>query len=292
MNDIRTKMLEALGLAPLEETILDKGIMKAIFLTGGAGSGKSTVIKTLFPTLAIDSHDDSGQAMIRNKDGKLEPVNIPSGADVFTPPPKVIDSDKLFTRKLDVAGLPQKMPGKGATDPAEIELYKKQMALRNVALQKINNVLKSQLNGYLSIIIDGTGKNPENMVKRKAVLERLGYDTFILIVKADLETSQRRNKKRTRSLPEKGEGSVEEIWHMVQAAIPQYKQMFGKNCFIADNNDGQLNREALRKAVAGFLNSPVQNPIGQELIATGKKGGSITRNVAPEDIGAFEQVKR
>jgi len=283
MSDTRKKMMEAFGLAPLEETILDKGIMKAIFLCGSAGSGKSTIIKTLFPTLMVHHHGEDGKAYDKNGNE----IILPSGSDVVTPPPKVVDSDALFTRKLDVAGLPQKMPGKDAQDPEEQELYQKQMAVRKVALSKINNVLKSQLNGYLSIVLDGTGKNPENMKKRKAVLEKLGYDTFILIVKADLETSQRRNKKRDRSLPPKGEGSVEEIWHQVNAAIPAYKQMFGKNCYIADNNDGQLNTESLRKAVGGFLNSPVQNPIGKELIDQGKKGGSITRDVAPEDMDAF-----
>jgi adenylate kinase len=288
MNDIRTKMLEALGLKPIEETILDKGIMKAIFLCGSAGSGKSTVIKVLFPSLGIDYHSEDGKAWKKGKKGEADKeVNLASGSDIVTPPPKVIDSDKLFSRKLDVAGLPQKMPGKNTQDPAEQELYKKQMAQRDVALSKINNVLETQLNGYLSVILDGTGKNPQNMEKRKATLERLGYDTFILVVKADLETSQRRNAERVRSLPAKGEGSVEEIWHQVNAAIPIYKQMFGKNCYIADNNDNQLNKESLRKAVGSFLNSPVQNPIGQELINQGKKGGSITRNVAPEDMNAF-----
>jgi adenylate kinase len=254
MHDIRQKMLEALGLA--KETIIDdpKMLLHACFNVGGPGSGKSYVLKQL--------------------------------QEVITPFPKVIDSDKLFTKKLQVNDLPQKIPAEASDNPEQQKLRQQQMALRDKAMASINSVLKTQIGGYFSIILDGTGKVSKKMAARKEVMERLGYDTFAIIVSTSLPVAQERNAKRERSLPATGEGSVEQIWGQVQNNIPFYKELFGNNCIIVNNDPGKLDVAALQAKMAKFFHSPVQNPIGQELLAN-KDKGSLTRDVAPDDMDKF-----
>jgi len=150
----------------------------------------------------------------------------------------------------------------------------------------INNVLKTQMGGYFSVILDGTGKTAKKMEARKVAMERLGYDTFALIVSTSLPVAQERNAKRERSLPATGEGSVEQIWHQVQDNIPYYQQLFGDNCLVVNNDPGKLDIAELQAKMKKFFHSPVANPIGQELLAN-KDKGSITRDVAPEVMDKF-----
>jgi predicted kinase len=248
------------------ETIIDnpKGLLKCVFLTGGAGAGKSFVVKNLFPSISGNRTDNS------------------AGSDVIHPAPKILDSDALFTRKLTSAGLPQKIPS--ASDIDNSELRTKQLALRDKAMTSTIAVLKNVLNGYFSVILDGTGKSADKMIQRKLIMESLGYDCLNLVVSTSLQIAQDRNKKRTRSLPP---DAVEEIWHQVQQNIPKYKQLFGKNCVVVNNDPGQLDVQFLREQLTQFLTAPVQNPVGQELLAN-KDKGSITRSVSPEALSAFE----
>jgi len=257
--DIRSKMLEALGLA--QETIIDdpKALLKCLFLVGGPGSGKSFVVKQL--------------------------------AGLVVPVPKIIDSDKLFTKKLDVVGLPQKIPPKNDPDPVRQALRDKQMKIRDTAMVGINKVLQSQLNGYFSVIIDGTGKNADKMAARKATMEKLGYDCFCLVVNTSLPTAQTRNADRTRSLPATGPESVEEIWHLVQANVPFFKKLFGDKILIVNNDPERLDVALVRDVMTKFFSGVTQNPVGQALLAN-KDKGSITRQVGPDDIGKFESQTR
>lgn len=254
MITIRNKMLETLGLA--NETILDdpKMLLHACFNIGGPGSGKSYVIRQL--------------------------------EEVIVPFPKVIDSDKLFTKKLTVAALPQKIPPEKTDNPEQQQLRQQQMALRDKAMAGINSVIKTQIGGYFSLFIDGTGKSAKKMADRKEALESLGYDTFALVVSTSLPVAQERNAKRERSLPATGEGSVEQIWHQVQDNIPYFQKIFGSNLLIVNNDPGKLNIPELQARMKKFFHSPVSNPIGQELLAK-KDKGSITRDVSPDVVNKF-----
>lgn len=260
MNIIRQKMLESLGLGqhgvpeqPLEldEAITDAGQLRAVFMCGSAGSGKSYVIKQLM--------------------------------DNVNPKPKIVDSDKLFVKKLQVANLPSVIPPEDAPSGAEKELRKQQLELRNKAMESIKQVINNYLNGYLPILIDGTGKSYNNMVARKQTLEKLGYDTMCIVVSTSLDVAQERNAKRDRKLPAHGAGSVDEIWKLVQDNIPKYKQLFGENCIVVDNNPGMLNVGYMSEHVNKFFEGLPKNPIGQELV----KSQAANRKVDPADVAQF-----
>jgi len=249
MDPIRAKMLEALGL--VDEAITDAGQLRAILLCGGPGSGKSYVVKKLMENIY--------------------------------PQPKVVDSDKLFVKKLQVANLPQVIPPENAPSPEEKALRTQQLDIRNKALESIKQFLKNYLNGYLPLLIDGTGKNYKNMVIRKEKLESLGYDTMIIVVSTSLEVAQERNAKRDRKLPAHGSGSVDEIWKQVQDNIPKYRQLFGENCVIVDNNPGRLDVDYMVEKVNKFFSGTPKNPIGQELV----KSQAATRDVPQADLDTF-----
>jgi dephospho-CoA kinase len=93
----------------LNETIEDKFLLKAIMLAGGPGSGKSYTIK-----------------------------QIKQLGDIY-PFPRVIDSDVLFTKKLEVNKLPQKL-----AEP-NTELRMQQMNQRSDAINGLNKFLHQQL---------------------------------------------------------------------------------------------------------------------------------------------------
>jgi adenylate kinase family enzyme len=241
VNTIRAVLREAFG---IQETILDKNVLKAIMMAGGPGSGKSYVLSKL----RSDIH----------------------------PMPKVIDSDKIFEAKLKSRNLPFKL-----AIPNSIE-REKQMATRNEAMDVNVKVLHQQLNGFMPIIIDGTGKNFDKYIKQKEALESLGYDVMCLMINTSLAVAQERNANRIRSLTEP---EVENFWLMCQTNFTKYSSIFTYS-YVANNDPGMLNESELIRTIKKFLTSPVQNPIGQELF-NAKVTGSINRQVAPTAIQPF-----
>jgi len=96
------------------------------------------------------------------------------------------------------------------------------------------------ITGRLGLVIDGTGKDADKMIRQRKQLEDLGYDTAMIFVDTDLETSMLRNKKRARKLPD---AEVKTMWKEVQSNKKRFKSLFGKNFSIVDNTD-QGSKEA------------------------------------------------
>jgi len=244
MSNIRKSMLEAFG---LEETILDKNAMKALITIGGSGSGKSYIVKKIL-------------------------------ANVY-PPPKVVDSDKIFQAKLKSANLSMKLGEPGSSE------REAQTAEREKAKAVNLKVLRSLLNGMLPILLDTTGKSYDGTIQQKQALEALGYDVMAVIVDTSLDISQQRNAKRERSLRPQ---EVETIWNAVQSNIPRYKEAFKWIIHLNNNSHETLDEAGLIKSVNKFFSAPVSNPIGQELLAKKDEPGTpIVRKVSDTDVQAF-----
>ena len=128
----------------IQEGVEDTGILKAIFLAGGPGSGKGYVSKGLF--------------------------GIPKTTSVSTHGLKVINQDKELTRMLkkygfgtDLDDMPDEL-FKQLTDPK----YKDYSGLRTRTKEITTARKKLYMNGRLGMIIDGTGhKYGEIRNKRK-----------------------------------------------------------------------------------------------------------------------------
>jgi len=139
---------------------------------------------------------------------------------------KLVNSDDEFERRLKNAGLDKSNPD---------DIYSpKGQALRGKAKKTTKNKQDMYITGRLGLVIDGTGKDADKMVRQRKELEDLGYDTAMIFVDTDLETSMLRNKERARKLPD---AEVKTMWKEVQSNKKRFKSLFGKNFAIVDNTD-------------------------------------------------------
>lgn len=169
-----------------------------------------------------------------------------------------INSDEAFTYQLQKRGLDLKMP------PEEEAA---RSAARSRAKEMTATKMTNALEGRLGVVIDGTGEDLEKITKVKQQLGELGYEFYLVVVYANLETAKRRNAKRDRSVPE---SVVEKKWHGVQRNMDNFLEMF-ENSMIIDNN-GTL--EDLRpqiqnayKQIARWTAAEPQEPAALDWIA-------------------------
>ena len=161
---------------------------------------------------------------------------------------KSVNSDEAFEHLLTKAGLSLKMP------PEEFERKEVQRA-RAKELTKAKQ--KNYLEGRLGLIIDGTGKNADKILKQKAGLEEIGYDTYMIFVNTSLDVALQRNAARSRSL---AEPIVVKSWKDVHANIGKFSNMFRAGFIVVDNNNaGEEIFASVWKRVRGLLRKKVQN---------------------------------
>ena len=167
---------------------------------------------------------------------------------------KVINSDEPFERYLVKAGLSLKMPDE---EQAERDIERKRA-------KKVTAARKGHaIDGRLGIIIDGTGKDYDKMIRQAAQLQELGYETSMVFVNTTLETALERNRKRARSVPPE---IAKQGWKDVQMNLPRFQRYFRNRFFIADNNTGD-DLTPITKAVRRAILKKVDNPIANAWIA-------------------------
>jgi len=161
---------------------------------------------------------------------------------------KSINSDEAFEHLLKKAGLSLKMP------PEEFE---RKEVVRARAKEITKAKQKNYLEGRLGLIIDGTGKVADKILKQKASLEELGYDTYMIFVNTSLDVALKRNAERPRSL---AEPIVVKSWKDVQANIGKFNNIFRQGFIVVDNNDaGEDIFTNVYKRIKGLLRKKVQN---------------------------------
>lgn len=141
----------------------DPGIFKAVFLSGGPGSGKSTIIKLLRPEIF-----------------GLKLVNV----------------DQVFELLMNKAGLRLKMNQLTPEDVARKDL------LRDVAWVKLQTQLDRYIDARLGLCIDGTGRVYNDVAQTVKQLRDIGYECRMLFINTSLEVALERNQTRERSLPD------------------------------------------------------------------------------------------
>jgi len=161
---------------------------------------------------------------------------------------KSVNSDEAFEHLLKKAGLSLKMVPK-ELEPREVQ---RPRAKEITAARKAN-----YLEGRLGLIIDGTGKNADKILKQKAGLEELGYDTYMIFVNTSLDVALKRNAARARRV---AEPMVVKSWKDVQANIGKFSNMFRAGFIVVDNNNaGEDVFNDVWKRVKGLLRKKVQN---------------------------------
>lgn len=241
LAEVRAYVRKVLAEVLLVEGVHDPGILKAVFLAGGPGSGKSYTAKSLFGADVKSAYNMSASLGL-----------------------KFVNSDPAFEHLLRQAGIDPKSLGsmsdeefKALTEPYDSP---RQQAKRTRDAQYASY---TRSEGRLGVVIDGTGDEYEKVAAKKQALEKLGYDTMMIFVDTALPIAMERNKHRDRVLKD---DLVVQIWTDVQENKEAYEALFGED-FMLVNNDvyGPLPPEALKLANR-FMRSPIKNPIGQEWI--------------------------
>ena len=147
----------------LQEGVYDPGIFKCVFLMGGPGSGKSTVVDAL----------------------ALKALGL-----------KTINSDTHFERYMKQANMSMKMVqgGSGTVNP-------ERDALRGKAKALATKQMDIHVPARLGLIFDTTSAKAGKIQNYKKQLDALGYEYKMVFVKTSLELAQRLNSMRARTLP-------------------------------------------------------------------------------------------
>jgi len=138
---------------------------------------------------------------------------------------------------------------------------------------KVKTINKNQLamyvNSMLPLAIDGTAAKASNVMRRKSILESLGYDTAMIFVNTSLETALERAMIRGKKTKrEVDETFIRSIYKDINKHKNFYRSKFD-TWIEVDNDEGELTPEVINnvfKFMSGFYQSPLQNPIGTEKI--------------------------
>ena len=161
----------------------------------------------------------------------------------------VINVDDTYEELLKAAGLGMKIAD---FDQDQLSQAAKLMG----QAQKATKEKYAELSGAKKdIIIDGTGAASKPLLKKKAELEELGYDTMMVMIWVSPYTSLARNASRDRAL---APSIVLKTWAGVNANIDGYKQAFGEKFALINNDpegkaeyDPAVARERFFKTVKG-----------------------------------------
>jgi predicted kinase len=247
----------------LTEGVFDKGILKAVFMAGGPGSGKSFVASELFGIPKKINVSVSGLKTV-NSDTEFEFLLKKYGFETFG------------TGKLDIDKWPEEVFDAIAGGDEDSET----MTVRKKAKLMTADRKKKYMEGRLGMIIDGTGHNFQKIKKEKKQLEALGYDCYMVFVNTSLEVAKKRNKERTRRLPE---DILVKSWNDVQKNLGGFQSLFGSNFVIVDNSKFLKPKEAekkfgrlVKKYIDKFIKKPIRNVVGKKwvkhnLLLRGKK---------------------
>lgn len=224
----------------LQEGVNDPGILKAFFMAGGPGSGKSYVAAELFALPQTD---------------KFQTVSYDTGL-------KLVNSDAAFEILLKKNAIDMaKLMSLKDKDPQE---WDRAMALRDRAKKITKGTQEMYIQGRLGMIIDGTGKNYKKIEGQVERLRGLGYDCYMVFVNTSLEVALERNNARPRKLPK---DMVTKMWDEVQQNLGKFQRLFKSKRFeIVDNSEyGDTTPiDLVAKEINGFMKQPVSNPIGKK----------------------------
>ena len=221
---------------------------KAIFMAGGPGSGKSTVIRALG---------------IRQ--------NMP-----------IINPDDVYEESLKAAGIPLqrgdlvsdykaiKSRYNKAEEEGDLELVAQlepeYLALRAIMSQNMKlfaaarKAAKEEQHDRAcerqSFLVDGTGGDSRAILKQLKDLRSQGYDVAMIFVDVPLETSIARNQARgARGGRGLHDDTVRKSWSAVNKNKELYSDVFGEKFFYIDASEGRFDEsvESIRSRVQSFL---------------------------------------
>jgi len=220
----------------INEGVYDPGILKAFFMAGGPGSGKSYVATEIFGFIPKASSS----------------VSYSTGL-------KLVNNDNAFETELKKAGYDVGKLGEYANDQ---ELWAEIMTLRDKAKGVTKRMQDNYIAGRLGQVIDGTGKDFNKIKGHRQLYKDLGYDTYMVFVNTSLDVALERNRKRDRVLPDE---IVEKMWKEVQNNLGKFQKLFGSDRMLIIDNSvfGDDILDQAESQIAQKMNTPVENPLGK-----------------------------
>ena len=182
-----------------------------------------------------------------------------------------INSDKALEFLMDKESLDKRMP---ETEQEQRDFVRGRAKNITELRQRLS------LTGRNGLIINGTGDDVKKIERIKSGLEKLGYDTSMILVNTSDDVSAARNIERGqrggRTVPEKVR---KEKWDAVQNARTEYAKIFGDEYMEFDNSEDlreappeivrQKKEEMMElfKNVKEFVSQPPSNPAAEEWVA-------------------------
>jgi predicted kinase len=146
----------------------------------------------------------------------------------------IINSDDSYEELLKASGIGMKQ--KDFTPDQLSQAAKLQAQARKITQDKLDKSIEDKNN----IIIDGTGGASNPILKKKQQLEDLGYETMMVMVYVSPLLSLERNANRDRTLMP---SIVLRTWRDVNKNIEVYRQLFGNNFILINNNPETTNNK-------------------------------------------------
>jgi predicted kinase len=235
----------------IQEGVYDPGILKAVFTAGGPGSGKSYLADVVFGVRTANAKPFFENASFIGANGL-----------------KYVNSDRFFERELGKLGINPKDLQDISDLPSDelwdiVQSGDEPESARSIAKGKLKKLRGYFEEGRLGMLIDGTGGKYDKMVREKSLAESMGYDTYMLFVDTSLPVAIERDAKRDRTL---GPEIVESIWQNVQDNKERFKELFGDNFAVVENSVYGPPPQEVIKSLNSFVDSPVENPLGQAWI--------------------------
>ena len=277
----------------IEEGVFDPQILKCIFMAGGPGSGKSYSADAL-----LDQHANHIFGLTK-EDGK---ASIFANASFLPGGMKYVNSDRLFEKALAAAGIsagdleqiykdnPARYDAQITGVPDSEQPYNP-ASIRTVEKARLQRLRAPYEAERLGLLVDGTGKSRKKITGQRERAEAMGYDTYMIFVNTTLEVAKERNQKRARTLPEDGPEGLIAMWQVCQDNLEYYQELFGKNFALVNNNVYGPPPEEIKADVEKFIESPVENPKGQEWIESELERRGV-QTLEPGGAGGFRGDKK
>jgi len=228
---------------------------KAIFMAGGPGSGKSTVLKNLGLKTKIPN--------VINADDKYE-ANLEAVGLTLNGKPAAVENYKLF--KDELANLdPDADPVAYKKKEAEMLKAKEPVSQYARIFNKAQAGKKADFKKFAkakeSFVVDGTGGNYNLMAKDKSDLEALGYDVAMIYVDLDVDICKERNIERGKTGRQLLDKEVESSCAAVAKNHKTYKSLFKQNFFYVNSEKGKMEPSiaAIQAGVDEFIGAMNEN---------------------------------